>query len=160
MSRHSRGLCTSAAIDNPGQVLPAECHALQVLAIPQRQLPSPPLRRGVGGLRGSAGRDPKSRTMDGIRMSVSACAAFSPDGTRWQGAATVGSRTMRPSEPRRAVPRTPAPTCPAPVTSSGLPTKQRHCSLRTSRQAPQTEDHRASPRSQSVARPCLPHYAW
>jgi len=30
-----------------------------------------------------------------ITTSVSACAAFSPDGTRWQGAATVGSRSMR-----------------------------------------------------------------
>jgi len=30
-----------------------------------------------------------------ITMFVSACAAFSPDGTRWQSAATVGSHTMR-----------------------------------------------------------------
>jgi len=34
---------------------------------------------------------PWVRSAVSITMSVSACAAFSPDGTRWQGAATAGS---------------------------------------------------------------------
>jgi hypothetical protein len=45
-------------------------------------------------------------------MSASACVPSSPDGTRWQGAAIVGSRGMRSIGTRRAVSGTPAKTCP------------------------------------------------